>query len=95
MRRLLTAIAGALGLVALLRGLRRRAEAPAPAADPAEELRAKLAQARGAADDRDEFDAAEGVPVDAVGDPRSIEERRRAIHEQAEEALDLMRSDRD
>ena len=101
MRRLLTGIGGALGLAALLRALRRREPASElPAVDPAAELRAKLAQARGAGDDRDDFDAAEGVPVDeAVPAPatetRSIEERRRAIHEKAEEALGLMRSDPD
>jgi hypothetical protein len=100
MRRLLTGLAGALGVAALLRALRRR-ETPAPAAepDPAAELRAKLAQARDTPDDRDEFDAAEGVPVDeAVAPPpetRSIEERRRAIHEKAEEALGHMRTDSD
>jgi hypothetical protein len=101
MRRLLTALAGGLGVAALLRALRRRPVAPpVPDGDPAAELRAKLAEARGAADDRDEFDAAEGVPVDeAVPAPaeetRSIEERRRAIHEKAEEALGLMRTDAD
>ena len=101
MRRLLTGIAGGLGLAALLRSLRRRRTAPAEqSADPAEELRAKLAQARDSADDRDAFDAAEGVPVDEAeapppADTRSIEERRRAIHEKAEEALGLMRADPD
>jgi len=99
MRRLLTGLAGALGVAALLRALRRR-ETAAPAAepDPAAELRAKLAQARDTPDDRDAFDAAEGVPVDeAVAPPetRSIEERRRAIHEKAEEALGHMRTDPD
>ena len=59
-------------------------------ADPADELRARLEQARDAPDDRDEFDAAEGQPVDEVGAPRSIEERRRAIHEQAQQALGEM-----
>jgi len=101
MRRLLTGIAGGLGLAALLRALRRReATAPPGDADPAVELRAKLAQAREAPDDRDAFDAAEGIPVDEVeaprsADPRSIDERRRAIHEKAEEALGLMRTDKD
>ncbi len=50
--------------------------------------------ARDVPDDRDEFDAAEGQPVDEVGpstkEPRSIEERRRAIHEQAQQALGEM-----
>jgi hypothetical protein len=119
MRRLLTGIAGGFGIAALLRALRRREPAPAspPPVDPAAELRAKLAQARETDDDRDDFDAAEGLPVDeavpvdlpvppadepAAAEPsappeasRSIEERRRAIHEKAEEALGLMRSDPD
>ena len=99
MRRLLTGIAGALGIAALVRSLRRRREPPAaPTPDPAAELRTKLAEAREAPDDRDAFDAAEGVPVDeveALPETRSIEERRRAIHEKAEEALGLMREDRD
>lgn len=99
MRRLLTGIAGGLGLAALLRALRRReATAPPSETDPAAELRAKLAQARDTPDDRDAFDAAEGVPVDEAvpaPQPRSIEERRRAIHEKAEEAIGLMRTDKD
>jgi hypothetical protein len=69
---------------------------PADAADPAEELRAKLEQARDTADDRDEFDAAEGTPVDTVETlpaepPSSLEERRRRVHDKAQEALGQMR----
>ncbi|MDQ3067657.1 MAG: hypothetical protein M3R12_10990 [Actinomycetota bacterium] len=90
MRRGLAWLAGALGLAALLR-LRRRPSVPT--ADPASELRARLDEARGAADDRDEFDAAEGQPVDEVGEGRSIEERRRAIHEKAQQALGEMHRD--
>lgn len=92
-KRLFTGIAGALGLAALLRLLRRRQAPDAPAADPAEELRRKLAEARTAEDDRDDFDAAEGQPLDAAEPerPRTIEERRRAIHEQAQDALEEMR----
>lgn len=98
MRRSLAWLGGALGLAALLR-LRREKGARSDAGEPAERLREKLAQARGAGDDRDEFDAAEGQPVDEVdrpapGQPRSIEERRRAIHEQAQQALgEMNRSD--
>lgn len=101
MRRGLAWLGGALGLAALVR-LRRRSAPAAPdlaASDPAAELRAKLEQARGAGDDRDAFDAAEGQPVDTAGEeaeaPRSIEERRRAIHERAQQALDEMRSERE
>ena len=92
MRRALAWIAGALGLAAFVRYLRDRSAAPpAPAeADPAAELKRRLEEARGAADDRDEFDAAQGQPVDEA-EPRSIAERRQAVHEQAREALEEMR----
>jgi hypothetical protein len=85
-------LAGALGLAALLRQRRRSSEPfERRDSDPADELRARLEQAREAPDDRDEFDASQGQPVDEVGEPRSIEERRRAIHEQAQRALGEMR----
>ena len=87
-------IAGGLGIAALLRRRRRPEvlEAPGPelGTDPAAELRRKLEEARGAGDDRDEFDAAEGTPVDEVEAPRSLEERRAAIHAKAQEALGEM-----
>ena len=105
MGRLLTGIGGALGLAWLWRFLRKeQAQQQAPRHDPAEELRAKLAQAREATDDRDEFDAAEGQPLDEVErppptadveqeaeePPLSLDERRRAIHEKAQQALGEM-----
>ena len=104
MGRLLTGLGGALGLAWLWRFLtREHARQQPPRHDPAEELRAKLAQAREAADDRDEFDAAEGQPVDEVERPPpavaeaeaeeaplSLDERRRAIHEKAQQALGEM-----
>ena len=91
MRRGLAWLGGALGLAALLR-LRRRSSGTFERrdSDPADELRARLELARDTPDDRDEFDAAEGQPVDEVEAPRSIEERRRAIHEQAQRALGEM-----
>jgi hypothetical protein len=116
-KRTLAGIAGALGLVALWRVLRRQPKAAErPPVDPADELRARLEQARETADDRDEFDAAEGQPVDAVGRPPtaaeplepdpvperepepepepeqtlSLDERRRAVHEKAQQALGEM-----
>ena len=98
MRRILAWIAGGLGVAALVRVLRRRQTVPpetGPSPDPAAELREKLAQARDTADDRDEFDAAEGVAVDEVGRPSSLDERRRAVHEQAQQTLGQMRADDD
>jgi len=96
-RRGLAWLGGALGLAAVWRLKRRAAGAfERPQSDPADELRARLEQARDAPDDRDEFDAAEGQPVNevgqgSIGQGRSIEERRRAIHEKAQEALGDMR----
>ncbi len=103
MRRRLTWILAALGIAALVRRLRRQQAHEAPPAesgssstdDPAAELRRKLAESRGAGDDRDEFDAAEGTPVDEVGEDAgsarpSLEERRAAIHAKAQEALGEM-----
>ena len=91
MRRGLAWLGGALGLAALLR-LRRRSSGTFERrdSDPADELRARLELARDTPDDRDEYDAAEGQPLDEVEAPRSIEERRRAIHEQAQRALGEM-----
>jgi hypothetical protein len=92
MRRFLAGLGGALGLAALWRFLRRPPEPQTTTVDPAEELRVRLEQAREAADDRDEFDASEGQPVDEVEAPQSIEERRRAIHDKAQQALGEMQS---
>lgn len=127
MRRILSWLAGGLGAVAVVRQLlRRQRPVQSPPADPADDLRAKLQQAREAADDRDEFDASEGTPVDEVeglpgpaepaparpaaaqpaaaqtaeverpeerppDEGRSIEERRRAVHDKAQQALGHMR----
>ena len=105
MGRLLAGLASAFGLAWLWRKLHGGKTAPPPPErDPAEELRAKLEQAREAADDRDEFDAAEGQPVDEVERPPaspaepppaaeptlSLDERRRAVHEKAQQALGEM-----
>ena len=116
MRRGLAWLGGALGLAALWRFLKQEQaqQQRASTADPAAELRARLDQAREAADDRDEYDAAEGQPVDEVEHaraaaaaeqepgpeaepepPRSLEERRRAIHEKAQQALGEMQPDAD
>lgn len=89
-------MAGGFGAAALLRVLRRRraldgAHGAATADDPAGELRRRLDEAREATDDRDEFDAAEGVPLDQVESAASVDERRRAVHEQGQAALEDMR----
>ncbi len=80
MRKGLAWLAGGLGLAALLRALtgRRRAPVPAPAPpDPAAELRAAVAESR-----------PEEPAPDA--EPTSLEERRRKVHERAQEAIDSM-----
>jgi hypothetical protein len=86
-------LAGFAGGAALYRFFKRQ---PAPVrhereADPAEALKAKLAQARVAADDREAFEAGE-TPVDEAPDP-DVESRRRSVHEQARAAIDDMRSE--
>jgi hypothetical protein len=89
--RALAWLGGALGLAWLWRRLQPKPTPPVPERDPAAELRERLEQARDAPDDRDEFDAAEGQTLDEVGEPRSLEERRRAIHEQVQQTLGEMR----
>ena len=101
MRKLLTGVLAAIGVAALWRYLARTpAEQPAapspeaaPDPDPADELRRKLAEARETVDDRDEYDAAEGTPVDQVEEPRSLDERRRAVHQQAQDTLGRMQQE--
>lgn len=81
MRKGLAWLAGGLGLAALLRELKGRRQAPAapPAPpDPAAELRAALAESR-----------TEEAPGPG-GEPASLEERRRRVHERAQEAIDSM-----
>ena len=90
MRRLFGWTAGLVGIAALARLLaarRDRAVAPAlppapPAEDPAEELRRKLAESRGA-------DAPSAEPT-ITSEPESLEERRARVHAKAQEALDAM-----
>ena len=88
MRRLSAWLAGFAGGMAAYRALRRR-PARREQDTRAEVLRAKLAEARAAGDDRDEFEAGE-KPVDQAADP---ETRRRAVHEQARSAIDEMSGD--
>ena len=74
---------------------RRRPEPVAPPDGRADELRAKLAEAREAGDDRESFEAGE-TPVDqadvapGTGD---LDTRRRSVHEQARAAIDEMQGD--
>ena len=95
MRRLYTWFAGVVGGAAVYRAFRRR---PATVAEPdarADELRAKLAEAREAGDDRESFEAGE-TPVDqadvapGTGD---LDTRRRSVHEQARATIDEMQGD--
>lgn len=87
MRKLIKLALIALGIRALLRWQKRRKEAQAtspasaPAADPADELRRKLAESRddGALDEVSETPAA------------SVTDRRAEVHEQGRTALDEMK----
>jgi len=77
-RRLVTWLAGTAGVLAAHRALTRRRE-PAPEPDMrVDELREKLAQARGAEEQAEQA---------AAEDPDA---RRRAVHEQARAAIDEM-----
>jgi len=87
MRKPVAWLAGALGIAGLWRLLRRRrgrgavpTDAP-PGGDPAEALRAKLAETRDA----------EPEPEPSP-EPGSLEERRRAVHDAGRAAIDEMRS---
>jgi hypothetical protein len=84
MRRLLTGFVVTLGIAALLRRLRRRkapeAEHTPPAQDPADELRAKLAESR-----------TDEEPAEPPTTPATVDERRAEVHEQGRSTLDEMR----
>jgi hypothetical protein len=84
-RRLFTWLAGAAGGVAAYRAIARRKLPPEPVAgdvDPAQELRAKLAEARS---------EPEPAPEAKPEPPDTPDARRRDVHEQARAALDEMR----
>jgi hypothetical protein len=98
-RRLYTWLAGVVGGAAVYRAFRRRSgqlhgpphgrvEEPDARAD---ELRAKLAQAREAGEDRESFEAGE-TPVDQVDvtPADDIETRRRSVHDKGRAAIDEM-----
>jgi hypothetical protein len=89
MKRFFAWLAGFLGGLGVSRALRRkpRAAAPAPVPppssepDPAETLKAKLAEARAAGEPESPGESDDG------GD---VEERRRSVHERARSAIDEM-----
>ena len=89
MKRLLAAAAGLLGIAWVKRRAARPAPAPERRPDPADELRAKLAEAR-ESDDRDEFEAGE-TPVNEVVD--DVETRRSAVHERARQHTQDLQSE--
>ena len=92
MKRLFAWLAGAAGGLAAYRALKgRRAEPETVSATRAEELKARLAEAREAVDDRDEFEAGE-VTVDRA-EPLDPQARRAQVHEQGRAALDEMLGD--
>jgi hypothetical protein len=87
MRRLLTWALVSLGIAAVARRLRRRERhdelaPPADDADPAAELRQKLADSR--ADE-------ETVPEPPLSPETSVEDRRASVHEQGRATVDEMR----
>jgi hypothetical protein len=85
------AVVGALGLGAVWRRRRRRGKPDELAAssepDPAEELRAKLAESKAAAPG-DAPEPAEPVAPEGNGSPIDPEVRRRAVHERARASID-------
>ncbi|HET7855879.1 MAG TPA: hypothetical protein VFL41_05430 [Gaiellaceae bacterium] len=84
------AVAGA----AVYRALHPRRRKPEPPAAPdgaAEELRAKLEEARSVAGEREEVEEAE-VPVDqAVEAPADVADRRQAVHARGRKVAEDMR----
>ena len=82
MRRFLALASGALGVGSVLQRLRRRS--PLTGGAPADELRAKLAESRAIADER-EFAESGETTVDTAPDPDA---RRREVHERARRDLD-------
>ena len=84
MRRYLGVAAGAFGVAALFRRLRLGSGAPA------DELRAKLAESRSIAEERETAEAGE-TTVDAAPDPvpaSDVDARRAEVHERARQSLD-------
>ncbi len=89
MRRLLTGLGIASAAAVVLARFRRRKHAPPPAADPAEELKQKLAETR-----TDEAPPAVDSEPESQPEPEEqtapLDERRRAVHDRARVAMDDM-----
>jgi len=83
MKRFLALVASGLGVGALLRRRHKHAEAEP---DPAEGLRARLAESRTIVDER-EVDEAGETTVDQAPDP-DPDARRKEVHARARESLD-------
>ncbi len=81
MKRLYAWLAGLAGGAAVYRVFRRRphVDPPVAARDPANELKAKLAEAR----------AGDATPPDPDLDP-DVDARRRSVHDRARDAIDEM-----
>jgi hypothetical protein len=88
MKRLYAWLVGLVGGAAAYRAFKRT---PAPVPDPAEELKAKLAEARAAGDDREEVEARE-TRIDEAPDP-GVDARRRSVHDRARAAIDEMQAE--
>jgi len=83
MRSRLLWLAGALGILWLVRRLRRR-RAVEEGPDPADELRRKLDESRAAEDEPSEAPPEEAAPAE------DLDERRRQAHDRGRSALDQM-----
>ena len=93
MKRLVAWVGGVAGGIAAYRLLKRPPEpAPAPegADDPAEELKAKLAESRVA---EPAVEEAPAEPEVAGPEPESPEDRRQRVHEEGRATLDDMKSE--
>jgi len=79
------------GAAVVRRILGKPASAPTVADEPADELRAKLAESRAVVDDREEFESAE-TPVDLAEDVApDLGDRRRAVHDRGRHVAEEMR----
>jgi hypothetical protein len=96
MKRLHAWLLGFAGGAALYRMLKRGSQ---PVADPADDLKTKLAEARAAGGDGASVEAGE-MPVEEAAahaergvTDAGVDDRRRSVHEQARSAIDEMQSE--